>query len=814
PVFVACRVNHGEGVTAIADAVTAIRGSPLTGDEQNRLITEFFSPSKIIGRRQPDYLVRKENVPNGTELAELGKLFGRYYMDVPPGRARIDATDRSTRNAYIISGRRYALEPIHLSTRGEIEFLDRYQGTTEHGVRFYYGIRERYLTVDQLGEVVDAYKTSERRPQDRELLGDRLEDISRLARQDNMYAKEVLHQSLKELSFFEVDEARFSVADVDTMRDRVRSDAADDVLVGELDAFMERYIGATDPDYHHCDPRDNQLFRTDMIRTLRQLPHEIPYEMRANWVHPTDPVAQKIMPKLTASFGDYPTNLGVLRHTASKRAIAGERLTAIAEIWESPDSTRLVHVRDSYFNEEECARSFRKMPDGRIVGIHMLANVAELEGWQANGEMLDPPTNWAVSEEYMQYKEDRLTAHRIFFRHLGDEDVMMPSRRLGNSSLWVREFDQGLIAIDKRPARDYANFGHTQYLQESFGRILAVNITGAASTLVGTGDELYNPEHPSQLRQSDATNCYGLERLTRRVTSEPGQYAMAAIYETETELMSGIMGAREQELRAIRGSLVSGFTESQRIMEDAVPAIIDDVNASLCDRPRSQLAGLDFNMPKKMLVAVARFINPEREDAGELFDRLVNMEYRDGRRVLNPDDADDARVLRVLDGARHGGLYASAQDTAAAFSLETDRLGSVGRHVIGSETGVEKRTELVDALTVALSANSDARGSVVETIQRDAGFPTLDYGEKLRRLRMLKLRQAINSSPLREMYAVEDYARECAVCQKPVQGEDRFIETLPERFHGLFFTEEDSRFFYQTVRDTVKFSGYRELGYC
>lgn len=814
PVFVACKVNHAEGMTAFCNAVGEIRGSPLTAEEQMTIYEGFFSPSKIIGRRRPDYLVRKENVPEGARLAELGKLFGRYYLGVPPGRARIDTTDASTRNSYIKSGRRYSLEPVHMSTRVEIDMLDRYQGTTEHGVRFYYGIRERYLTVDQLSEVVDAYTTSDRSTQDRKLLGDRLDDISQLASQDNMYAKEVLHQNLKELSFFEVDETRFTVADVDKMTDRVRSDLADDALVGELAEFVERYTTATDPNYHHCDPRENHLFRADMIHTLRQLPHDLEYEIRAEWVHRDSPEAKSILPRLAVNYGKHPTNLGILRHTDSKRAIAGERLSAIAEIWDNPDTPRLVHVRDSYFNQDECFRSFRMMPDGRIVGREFVTTRAESDAWE-QGELIDPPMAMAVSEEYIQYKADRMLAHSIFYRHTGDEDVMMRTQRLGETSLWVRDFDPELVAIDKRPARHYGNIGQTRSIQRSFGRMLCVNLTGAASTLVGTGDELYNPSQPNELRQTDATNCYFFDRLARKVTAEPSLYAMAAIDEMETELLSEVMGVGAHDLGEIRRSLVDGFAESQGRIEEALPAVIDDVSQGLCDRPRSQIVGLEFNMPKKMLVAVARFINPERTDAGELFDRLVNMEYKDGNRVLNPQDANDAQILRVLDEARGGSLYASAGNTAAAFTAETDRLLTVGRRVIGSETGVEKRTEIVDALTVAVSTDCDATSAVIETLERDGDFPELLYGEKMNRLRMLKLRQAINSSPLREIGDIEGYAMECAGFGKRAgEGEDRFVETLQEKYPGVYFTEEDSRFFYQIVHDTHKYGEYREIGYC
>ena len=185
PVFVTARVNHGEGFIAMADAIQRVREGELSPDEEYKLVTEFYSPARIIGQHRPDFLVRQENVPEGAHLAELGKLFARHVIGVPPMRARIDVRDNYTRNAFIKSGRRYLMEPLHMTSRGEADFLARNQGTTEHGVNFYYApTGERYLTVDQLRTVAEDYESSvasARTPQNagtaRELLAGRLEDI-------------------------------------------------------------------------------------------------------------------------------------------------------------------------------------------------------------------------------------------------------------------------------------------------------------------------------------------------------------------------------------------------------------------------------------------------------------------------------------------------------------------------------------------------------------------------------------------------------------------------------------------------------------
>jgi len=292
-------------------------------------------------------------------------------------------------------------------------------------------------------------------------------------------------------------------------------------------------------------------------------------------------------------------------------------------------------------------------------------------------------------------------------------------------------------------------------------------------------------------------------------------YVMAAIYEAETERISDIMRVSSIRLEGIRKSLLDGFVESQKRIEDAIPAIIDDAQRALYDAPRGEVAGARFNMPKKMLLAVARFIDPARPDAPALFDRLANMRYADGTQVLKTSNPEDERIRRALDSARGGTLYAKPLEIAEAISAQTESLTEVGRRVIAREEDTENKTELIDELTVALSTDCARVHEAVATLAGDREFPRLPYGEKISRLRMLKLRQAINTSGTRSTQQVEDYARDCTrKTGNPVEGRLMFAQNLPQQFPGLYFTEEDSRFFYDTVMNTERYREYRRLGYC
>lgn len=815
PVYIACKVNHGEGLTAFVKIVEAIRGKPFTNDEQVRLATEFYSPAKIVGEHEPHFLVRKEEVPDGMRLAELGRLFARHYMRVPSERARIDVLDKKTRDAFIRSGRRHILEPLHGTPQQEVAFIKKHQGATPSGVRFHYANRERFLTVAQLSEVVEDFRQSEKDGSDRELLSRRLSEIVALRNTPNEYMRLVAKQEVPELRFFAVDENKFNAGDMEAVMQKMDGGIENKKLVGELDSLMEKCFRATPQEYHFCDPVENPVFRRGMIRALYQLPLASAYEVLAEWLPPRSPVAQRILPQLKAHFGDHPINFGLIRHTASKRAIAGERLTGIAEVWDNPDSPKLIHVRDSYFNAEECLRTFRMTSEGSLVGRGDASGMGKggVEFWE--GKELDGDTLNGLVDEYVRYKQDRIAAQRILFRHLGDEDMMMESKRLGDTSLWVRNFRPEFIAIDKRPARDYENTNATEKVQAAFGKILCVNLSGTASPLIGTGDELYNPANSTQVCQTDATRGYNLGRLSKKIVEESDLYVMGAVYETEQELLSEIMGVSSDKIGGIRTPLLESFVDAERRIENELPVIIDDVEKEIFDAPRTSLAGNRFNMQKKLLAALTHFIDPERADAGMLFDRLANMRYRGGGRVLNPGDKNDEQILDIIDSARKGGVYSKPEDVAELISRKTDEIMDAGRRIVATENLVENKTELTDAFIVALTVDCERVDDALKIINGDESFADATFNEKFDRLRALKLKQAVRSQGGRSVGELIGHALGCmSECgQDRRAAEEKFFQTLEERFPGLYFTEEDSRFFFRAITDHDKRTRLQKLGY-
>jgi hypothetical protein len=428
-------------------------------------------------------------------------------------------------------------------------------------------------------------------------------------------------------------------------------------------------------------------------------------------------------------------------------------------------------------------------------------------------------------EEYIQHRQDRITANRIYYKYLGDEEMMVESERLGRSSFWVRPFFPELIAVDKRPARDHgdledanrrsANIERTIALNRSLGKVFCVNQVAAANPLTGTGDELFNPGAPGFVRQTDATGGYRLRRLERRITDDPRTHMMAAIFEMETELMSEIMGASPHDLGRIRGALLESFVSSQKTIEAHIQEITGEVETVLCERPRTGLVGIRLNLPKKIPISLARFIDPGREDATELFNRLVNIQYADGSSVFNVDDPQEKAVLLLLESAREGALYARPEETAALISERTDGLLAVGRRLIARETSVENKSEVVDALVVALSVDCNKIDAALKILEDDAEFPSLPIQEKLDRLRSLKLKRAVESTLTRSIPEVEEHARECVRRSggNVIASEDLFAETLSKKFLGLNFTPEDARFFMYAVLNPDRHDEYRRRGY-
>lgn|GEM_PF-3468423 len=827
PIFIACKVNHGEGFNALGKLVDILRGgeNTFTGEEQLRVLTRAYSPARIIGEGKPDFLVRQESGEKGEELSELGRLFARHYLGLPSERVRIDVRDKSTLQKFIRSGGRYMLEPKAMSLSEEMSFLSKNRGHSKFGVPFYYSqTGERFLTADDLKLVIDDYKSGS----DRILLERRLEDIARMRETNNQYKELVLNQVVPELSFFEVDESRFGVQDVHDVVG-VRSAMSKQDLCGVLDGLYEKYLSATPPEYHSCDVLENPFFRRNMIKTLQALPSESPYELTIRAINPESRLGRRLLPLFKKHFGDYPMNIGVSAHTASKRANVGPRNTGLVEWYEGREQ-RLMHWRESKFTISEAKQNFRRMPDGRISGRDTLSHAASLQAWEERGVPLSQREARRVSEEYSQYRRDRVSAHRIYFEHLGDEDIMVESQRLGQSSIWARPFLPELIAIDKRPTRDHGdlddpearrrNIENTLAIQRSFGRLLCVNITAAANPLTGTGDELYNPGNPEIVRQTDATGCYRLSRLARKVTDSPSQYMMAAIYEMEVELMSEIMGASPEELGEIRGALLDSVIESQQKIEKDLPKIIDEMEDKLYDSPRSEHVGQRFNLPKKMLVSLARFINPLRDDSGELFNRIVNMQYSDGSSVLDPDDKDDVKIIGLINSARKGAFYTSPQELAGLISSHTDALAETGRRLISSERSIEGKSEVVDSLTIALGVDCNKAQATKRILDGDLSMPDGGIGsvsmeEKLDRLRSIKLMRAINSSVMRDVNRVEEHARALVNASGGDinLAEEKFLETLPNQFPGLHLTEEDARFFFYTILNPERSSQYRRLGY-
>ena len=805
PVFISCGVNHGEGYQTFNKAVEAIRGEPLSVDDQLRMVTEFHSPTRIIGEGNPDFLIRQENNPKGPELAEIGMLCAMQYLGIPAQRARVDVLDTLTRESFIRTGRRYLLEPVHRSSRDEIKYLEQNRGSTEYGVNFYYSpTGERYLTRDQLVDVIDEYRDSGHSAGDRKDLADRLSDISSLRKKMNEYQRLVLHRDVPELFFFEVDESRFNVGDVDDMMANVMSDMGDEALDGELDGFLERFTAATPSEYHHCDLMENPLFRSDMILTLRKVPHDLPYEARVTWVDPQGPEASKMLPHLRQIYPDHPINLGVMRHSASKRAIAGGRLTCIAEVFDHPNYPLLMHVRDSFFNPKECSERFRQMPDGSLVGRQFLHSRKDVSDWSENGIPLWDAMASCVSEEYIMFKGDRTRANKVLYGVLGSAEMMMASERLGNTSFNFREFDADLMPIDGRPTRTYGDLSDgaardeaisdTKRIQSQFGKVIAVNMCAAASTLVGTGDELFNPRNPDIVVQTDATNCYLLEHLRRRAIDDPAQYVMASVYEASIELQSELMGATVGQVGEIRGVLLDSVVSSLSQLEDGLGGILDEADDVLYDLPRSELAGNNFNMPTLFLLSLARLVDPEGSDAPAFFDSLVEKSYGRWPAVFNPLMPHDTEILELIEGARQGDLYSPPDEVVKCISDTTDRIVAEGRLLIASEMSLENKTDLLDRFIVVLGTNPSRLTEAISEIQGDPPFNTLTFTEKMSRLRMVKLRQAITLSETRSIQEVEDYARES---QSEAEGEDFFASTLKTKFPGLYFNQEDTRFFYR-----------------
>jgi len=306
-----------------------------------------------------------------------------------------------------------------------------------------------------------------------------------------------------------------------------------------------------------------------------------------------------------------------------------------------------------------------------------------------------------------------------------------------------------------------------------------------------------------------------LNRLEKRITDDPQLYMMASIYEMGTELYSEIMGASVEDLAGIRASLLDSFVASHKRIEGEIPAVISDVSEVLCDTPRTALVGSSFNLPKKIPLSLARFIDPKRRDAGMLFNTLENLKYPDGTSVLDLSDETDQRILNLLASARKGNLYARPAEVAEAVSAQTDHLLDVGRMLTAPEKSIENKSEVADALTVALGVDCENIDNALRVIGGDTELPNVAFQEKLDRLRMLKLTQAINSVGTRNMKDVETYAMECMGEEKTKQrAEDRFVETLQERFPGMYFTEEDSIFFFETMHNTDKYLQYQKLDYC
>jgi hypothetical protein len=167
------------------------------------------------------------------------------------------------------------------------------------------------------------------------------------------------------------------------------------------------------------------------------------------------------------------------------------------------------------------------------------------------------------------------------------------------------------------------------------------------------------------------------------------------------------------------------------------------------------------------------------------------------------------KALKRLDGS-------SVDEIIGSLKADTQRVCETGLKVIASNKGRElshsEQFSLADSFTRMLAMNNRSMGPILETLNGDAEFGSLDYDGRMRRINALRVSTWIHRVGS-DRNAVTGYARECMSERTVDEAKEHFIKTVNKEHPRLQISGEMAGIFFDLVKDPKEARMLEKKGY-